>query len=333
MPRTIFALAVALPLLLVVAACGGDDDDAAPPTAFPTSSDPSRNIPPEDRQQVNLVVAASDLYVGDNNFVFGITDENDEPIGGAKAKATFYDLREAGKPKPVFTVDAIESAPGVGEEVTHIHAGGETHEHGGEDENRVAYYTDVAFNYAGFWGVLVEATLEDGTEVSGNVGFTVNEKPALRIPGDDAIASDNLTRADVADISEIDSGTTPNDMHDVKIKDALAAGRPLVIVFATPAFCVSRFCGPVTEEVEALHDDYKDRVDFVHIEIWRDFDAQKLNETAREWLQWENGRLVEPFVYVIDKNGVIYDRWEGPAARNIMEPSVQAVAEGKTFGE
>ena len=333
MLRMISALAVALPLMLVVAACGGDDDDTSAPTTFPTSSDPSRNIPPEDRQPVNLVVAASDLFVGENNFVFGMTDENDEPIGGAKAKATFFDLREAGKPKPVFTVDAIESAPGVGETVSHVHSDGATHEHGGEDEDRVAYFSAAIFDYAGFWGVLVEATLEDGTEVSGNVGFTVNEEAALLVPGDEALASDNLTRSDVDDISEIDSGTTPNDMHEVKIKDALVAGRPLVIVFATPGFCVSRFCGPVTEEVEALHDIYKDRVDFVHIEIWRDFDAQKLNETATEWLLWPDGHLVEPFVYAIDKNGVIYDRWEGPAARNIMEPSVQAIAEGKTYGQ
>jgi hypothetical protein len=328
MLRRTFALFLALPLLLALAACGGDDDDDA--AAFPTSSDPARNIPQEDRKPVNLVIASSDLFIGVNNFVIGITDKNDEPIGGAKATATFYDLRESGKPKPVFTAEAVQSAPGVGEKVTHVHGDGQKHEHGGEDEDRVGYFSRVTFNYAGFWGVVVDATLADGTKVTGNVGFNVNEKPAILAPGDKAIPSDNLTRFDVKEIREIDSGNPPNDMHDVKIKDALAAGRPLVIVFSTPVFCPSRFCGPVNEEVEALHDIYKEKVDFVHIEIWRDFDKKLLNATAREWLLWPNGRLVEPFVYAIDRNGIIYDRWEGPVARNIMEQSVREIAEGKT---
>jgi hypothetical protein len=44
-----------------------------------------------------------------------------------------------------------------------------------------------------------------------------------------------------------------------------------------------------------------------------------------------DGSYAEPFVFVVDKNGIIYDRWEGPVARNIMEASVKAVAEGATY--
>ena len=119
----------------------------------------------------------------------------------------------------------------------------------------------------------------------------------------------------------------------MKIKDAIAAGRPLVVVFSTPAFCTSRFCGPVDEEVESLQATYRDRVDFVHIEIWKNFDKKQLNDTASEWLVRADGGLTEPYVYVIDSKGTIYDRWEGPVARNIMEPIVIAVAEGKTYSK
>jgi hypothetical protein len=146
-----------------------------------------------------------------------------------------------------------------------------------------------------------------------------------------AFKSDNLTAADVDDIRKIDSGDPPSDMHTVKIKDAIAAGRPLVVVFSTPAYCTSRFCGPVNQEVEALQEDYRDRVDFVHIEIWLDRQAEAINPTAREWLIRPDGRLIEPYVYVIGKDGIIYDRWEGPVARNIMEPAVEAVAAGEVY--
>jgi hypothetical protein len=339
------AAALLLPALLL--ACGGDG--AGSPTAtstavsggntvgvgvsrdFPPSSDPARNIPESQRGIVNVVIAGADFHVGRNNFVFGITDRNDEPQGGAKARATFYDLRDPRDPKPVFQAEAVQSAPGVGEKVQHVHASGEVHIHGGQDDGRVGYYVPVDFDWAGGWGVAVEVILKDGTRGVSNVGFMVTEAPAVPAPGMEAIPSDNLTRFDVADVREIDSGDPPNDMHDVKIKDALAAGRPLVVVFSTPAYCTSRFCGPVTEEVELLHDEYKDQVDFVHIEIWQDVRQNIANATAMEWLRRPDGALVEPYVYVIGKDGIIYDRWEGPVARNIIEPAVKAVAAGEVW--
>lgn len=298
---------------------------------FPPSVDPAKSIPEDQRNKVNVVVAGLDFYVGDNNFVFGITNKQDQPEGKAKARVTFYDISEPKTPKAVCQAEAVESAPGVGTQVQHIHATGDVHTHGGEDDNRVGYFVRARFGYAGAWGVAVEAVLQDGTRGVANVGFQVTAKSAIPAAGEAAPKSDNLTKKDVEKISEIDSGDPPNDMHDVKIKDAIAAGRPVVVVFSTPAYCTSRFCGPVNEEVESLMDVYKDRVDFVHIEIWRDRVKQVLNPTAQEWLIRQDGNLIEPYVYVVDKTGIIYNRWEGPVARNIMEQSVKDVAEGKTF--
>ena len=307
---------------------GGDSGEATP---FPTSSDPSRNIPPDQLREINVVMAGADWYKGDNNFVFGITNAKDEPEGGAVATAIFYDLRDSKNPKPVFTALAVASAPGVGPKTEHLHPGGEKHVHGGQDENRVGYYVKVNFDHAGFWGVVVQATLKDGKQGESNIGFQVQEKSSVVAVGQNAPKSDNLTKSDVKDLSEIDSGSPPNGMHDVKIKDAIAKNRPVVIVFSTPAFCTSRFCGPVNEEVEALQAIYKDKVDFVHIEIWRDFDKKILIPTVKEWIVRGDGGLNEPWVYVVDSKGVVFERWEGPVARNVMEASVKAVAEGKTF--
>ena len=329
MPRRALFLSAAC-ALFVLAACGGDSDKPEGPDFAGTPRDPAKTVPEDQRGKVNVIPAGSDWYVGENNFVFGLTNLQDEPQGGAKAIATFYDLRDPSNPKPRFSIQAVASAPGVGPEVRHEHTGGEVHIHGGQDEDRVGYYVDAKFDYAGQWGIAVEAELKDGTKGLDSIGFTVYAKPNMAAVGQQAPKSDNLTKHDVKDISEIDSGSPPNDMHDVKIKDSIAAGRPVVIVFSTPAFCTSRFCGPVNEEVEALRDIYKDRMDFVHIEIWRDFDAKVMNPTVREWLIWPDGSLREPLVYVVDKKGVIYDRWEGPVARNIMEASVQEVSEGKT---
>ena len=326
MRRLLLPLAITVLVALPLAACG----DGPATEAFPTSTDPAQAVPTNQRNGINVVVAGSDWFVGENNFVFGITDINDNPQGGATATATFFDLRDPSNPKPAFTRGAVASAPGVGAKTQHVHANGETHAHGGAEEDRVGYFVTVTFDHPGFWGLIVEATLKDGTKAQTDVGFQVSAKPAIVAPGAKAPKSDNLTKKDVSDIRQIDSGTPANDMHDVKIKDAIAAGRPLVVVFSTPAFCTSRFCGPVNEEVEALQGTYKDRVDFVHIEIWKSFEKRELNATVKEWIVRADGGLSEPWVFVVDAKGTVYDRWEGPVARNIMEASVKAVAEGKT---
>lgn len=68
------------------------------------------------------------------------------------------------------------------------------------------------------------------------------------------------------------------------LADATAAERPVMVVVSTPVFCVSRFCGPITDAVQKLARRYGDRMDFVHLEVWRDFEAQELNEAAAEWI-------------------------------------------------
>ena len=346
MPRSLSLPLVSIASLLFLVACSGGSSTSSPTAdatstggtagsatqAFATSVPASDTIPKDQLGQINVVLAGNDYHVGRNNFVFGITNLEDEPQGGATARATFYDLKDPRNPTPVGSFDAVESAPGVGPVVVHQHVDGE-HTHGGQDDNRVGYYVDFTFPHAGYWGVVVTAKLKDGTEGAQDIGFNVNERAAFPQEGDKAIASDNLTRFDVADIREIDSGDPPNDMHDVKIKDALAKGRPVVVVFSTPAYCTSRFCGPVNEEVELVMDEYKDKVDFVHIEIWRNFETKEFNPTVREWLVQPNGGLTEPWVYVIGSDGVIYDRFEGPAGHVVIEPAVKAVSEGKVFAD
>jgi len=49
--------------------------------------------------------------------------------------------------------------------------------------------------------------------------------------------------------------------------NALAEHRPILAVFATPVYCISRFCGPVTDAVEKLSHEYANRAEFIHVEI------------------------------------------------------------------
>lgn len=339
-------LAAFLALALVAAACGGGGGDGdgggeegngtgdggSGPTEPAGGGDggPQLNT---DAESVQIVFTSRDFAVGPaSNVGFALLGEDGLLLVAESLTVTFFDLRGE-DPVAAIQVEALASAPGVGEETEHIHTDGSEHVHGGESDRRVTYYARADFEYPGGWGLFVQGTLEDGTEVEGSVLFQVFEEPLILAPGDAAVPTENLTRFDVDDIRTIDSGTVPNDMHDITIKGALDAGRPLVIVFSTPAFCQTQFCGPVTQEVESLHDDYGDRVDFVHIEIYTDFANQELSSAVRDWLFQEDGGFTEPWVFVVDREGVIYDRWEGPAARAVLEPVVEAVAGGATYAE
>ena len=131
----------------------GNGAEAPKSKDFPASVNPAQNIPAEQRNKVNVIVAGLDFYVGgENNFVLGITNKKDEPQGGAKVRITFYDLKDAASPKPYCQGEALQSAPGVGKEVKHVHAAGETHIHGGQDDGRVGYYIRVKFEHVGAWG-------------------------------------------------------------------------------------------------------------------------------------------------------------------------------------
>jgi hypothetical protein len=93
------------------------------------------------------------------------------------------------------------------------------------------------------------------------------------------------------------------------------------VVFATPVYCVSKFCGPITDMVEGLEKRYGDRADFIHVEIWNNFQRQAINKAAADWLYREGGdELLEPWVFLIGADGVIVERWDNVATEEEIEP-------------
>jgi len=88
---------------------------------------------------------------------------------------------------------------------------------------------------------------------------------------------------------------------------------------------VSRFCGPVTDMIQDLAGSYGDRAEFVHVEIWEDFDTQTLNQAAVDWLQLPSGDLTEPWLFLVGADGVIVDRWSSLWSQAEIEASLDAL--------
>jgi hypothetical protein len=87
-------------------------------------------------------------------------------------------------------------------------------------------------------------------------------------------------------------------------------------------YCVSKFCGPVTDMVQELAAEYGDRAEFIHIEVWRDFQGQVVNQAAADWILRED-TLQEPWVFLVGADGRVAARWDNVATRQEIEPHLQ----------
>lgn len=127
--------------------------------------------------------------------------------------------------------------------------------------------------------------------------------------GDRAPRVHTPTAADVGgSLERIDTRVPPvASLHEVDAADVIGR-QPLVLVFSTPQLCQSRVCGPVTDiayQVQSASEG--DAVRFVHMEIYNDNEVAKgLRPQVRRY------RLpTEPWTFVIDRTGVVRERFEG----------------------
>ncbi|MGH9279482.1 MAG: hypothetical protein ACRD12_15445 [Acidimicrobiales bacterium] len=193
------------------------------------------------------------------------------------------------------------------------------------NDGKGVYAVQAGFPKAGYYQAEVTADVE-GKSRTATAAFAVNERHFVPVPGEPALPTENLTVASTdAPRAAIDSragadGVIPDaSLHQTTIAATLAAQRPAVVVFSTPAYCQSRFCGPITEMVEGLAPTYADRATFIHVEIWRDFQNQVLNRAAAEWLLRENN-LNEPWVFVIGSDGKVAARFDNVATAEELKP-------------
>jgi len=190
------------------------------------------------------------------------------------------------------------------------------------------YATQAGFDKAGIWRAHVDLDL-GGKPTSTETSFQVLERHAIAAPGDTALPTDSLTMTTPnTPPAAIDSrasagGLVPDpEIHQQTIASALGAHRPTLIVFSSPVYCISRFCGPITDMVQGLSKTYGDRASFIHVEIWNDYQKQVANKAATDWL-YRNDTLNEPWVFLVGADGKVAARWDNIATQSEIEPLLQ----------
>ncbi len=294
MKKSLWSLCT-LCLILLGVACGGSDVIVPPTEEF-------------GGPEFAAVVVNSDLGVGRERIAFGVVRSDGPPLEAENATVRTYYLppnSEAREARESLTA-SYEAWPFLGG-VFVIHPNLDT---------------------AGAWELETEFTSSEGLAVSAKSAFLVKENSATPAIGAEAPASMTARASDVPDLSQITTDPTPDPaLYALSLDEALADGKPLVLLFATPAYCVTATCGPLVEDLTGLRGQFGGQANFVHVEVYKDphliQSGQRpgkddVVDAVTEW-----NLPTEPWTFVVDAGGIIHAKFESYAPPDTISASLQ----------
>lgn len=331
-PRTAFLLV----LTLVVGACSGQAGASVTagtseaPLASPGPSGSSGCVaaPPRPADQEGWTTAPTEptvfpvvvnssgsLSCGENRLLFTFLDADNRPVGRPDRSASVA----------LFNLGRDGATPAGSAEGSFVW---------GIENERGFYVARVTFPEAGEWGAEFTTTAAGGAPETLRMIFEVaTSTPVVRV-GDPAPASDTPTAASVdGDLTRISTDKSPDPaFYKASVKDALAARNPFVLIFATPKFCASAQCGPTLDRVKPLAAEFP-AVTFINVEpyelAYKDGGLQPVLDTGgsltptRAVFEW--GILSEPWVFVVDRDGIVTGSFEGVIGADELRAAIEAV--------
>ena len=287
---------VVVGLVLSVVACSGDPTPAITSTSAP--SDTTR-----------ISLASTDLAVGDNRVVFALIRPGSGVLKDAQVEVQTFYLSGSTPNQAVQTATAaFRTWPGGTAGV---------------------YRANLTFDRAGAWGLGVVATLPDESSV--NVGARIEVKQTSSTPaiGSSAPRSASKTASDAPQLTDITTDPKPDpDLYQLTIADAIDRNEPLLVAFATPAYCRTATCGPQMSIVKQLKERYTDRMNFIHVEVYdnpaeireQGISAARTAPTLAEW-----GLPSEPWTFIVDSAGIVHAKYEGFVDSDELEITIAEV--------
>lgn len=359
------ALAAAI---LVLAGCGGDDDDSSAPAEsrtapsanlFPNAEGKTLGeVLNEADGPSELVVspASQVFYAGDNRYSFGVFSVDQKQVTDAQVALYFSRVpQQTGTVSPVTELgDQVERArqgkppapppkqesqrslenalanPAIGPFPAAIQSletepafRAQTTAND-PDSATAVYTTQIDFPKNGEWRI--GAMIREGDRITATllpsaiVGeFTevprVGERPpVIHTPTPESVGND---------LAKLTTRVPPETMNQQDFADVLGK-EPIVLLFATPQFCQSRVCGPVVDIASQVQQDHGDQVAFIHMEIFNDNDPGKGVRPQVRAFHLPS----EPWLFVIDRSGVIRTAIEGAFGVEELTRAVRAVSAG-----
>ena len=156
------------------------------------------------------------------------------------------------------------------------------------------------------------------------VGIIAVADPVQVTVGEPAPRSETRTVHDHP-LDDLTSDPDPSvAFYEMTVAEAVSSG-PSIIVFATPAWCTSQTCGPMLDQVKAMARDFP-LAQYVHVEIYEDIHVTeradlKVVPAVEEW-QLPS----EPWLYVVDDDGVVTAAFEGALSDSELREAIAAVS-------
>jgi len=337
-PMRAAPLALAFGCLLAVAAattgCGGDSGSDGSATK-PSEDAESRPAPPKSdfpqargrslESLLELADSASELvvspaakvfYGGENRYPFGIFERDGAEVTDAEVALYFARVptppkrrrSDSGDKGPVaeaqaraFEEPAIGPFPAAIESLVAAPAFRSQPPQGLEPAT-VAYETELDFPSEGEWRIA--ALIKEGDELTARLlpGNVVGEFKRVPRPGQKA-------------------PSLPSDAQNRAEYEQTLGKRPIVLLFATPKFCQSRVCGPVLDVAEQAKRKYGDEAAFIHMQIYNDNDPGKGVRPEVRAFHLPS----QPWLFTIDRQGVIEAAIEGAFGPELMTEAVERV--------
>jgi len=161
-----------------------------------------------------------------------------------------------------------------------------------------------------------------GRRLAALASFAVNGHTAALPIGVNAVASQTPTiGSSHGDLRAITTHVPPDRaLLRYSVAASLAAHRPFVLVFASPAICPNRTCGPVVDVVEAVRRQLSaSGVRFIHVEPYQaNNPGLGLNQWAKQWHLPD-----EPFTFLVGRDGRIKAKFEGSFSAGELLASVR----------
>jgi len=244
-------------------------------------------------------LAGEDYVAGVNNYLgFYLARPNGDRLFGADTRVW---LSHSSDPNANVTPTGPTPAPWFG------YANAEP----GPTVSKGLNGLQVTFDQAGVWTLVVETTSAPRQIATTLVQVKDRSKADTLLPGDKAIPSETPTVDNPRGVSPICTRKPPCDMHQITLRQAIASGKPTAFVIATPAYCTSRNCGPSVDELLTVESELRGKANFVHAEVYLNDQSQTLAQQipSPTFAEWKV--QTEPWLFVIDRNGVIASRFEG----------------------
>jgi len=323
--RTLLSIAAAAAAIALAAAGCGSSEDApsrpAPAAAeFPSAKGKTigQLLEGSGAKRTELVIApaAQAFERGANRYPFGVFRVDRTQVSDADVALYFAKDGKGPVQGPLpARVASLETKPAYRAQ------GSE-----GPGEATTAYVVPkVEFDRDGPWLAIAILKGPQGLEASRVPSPTVGGHSGVPKVGEKAPVIHTPTAADVGgDLAKIDTRIPPDQMHAVDFADVVGR-KPVVLVFATPALCQSRVCGPVVDIAQQVADEYGDQADFIHMEVYNDNDP---NKGIRPQLG-AYGLPTEPWTFLIDRDGIVRDRIEGAYGVSELEAATKKILRGR----